>query len=379
MVPGPLPPPVERRRASTLVWWALGSLVAVLAVTLVAASLVKVPYVVISPGTAYATNDRVTIGGGQQVYPPSGTIDFVTVNEKTEVSALERFIADRDPDAVVSPAKNELGTRSPKQDAALNLLLMRSSKDSAALVALTKLGYPVTLESLGAVITDISPDSPAARAGLLPGDSIDAVDGVKVTSSQALRDDLGARHPGDGVTLRIHQAQGDPRDVAVTLAEHPQRPGAGFVGVSTQDLAIPQLPFPVAVRSDDVGGPSAGLAFTLAIIDALTPGELTGGGLVAVTGTMGPDGTVGPIGGIEQKVVTVERAHAQIFVVPADDHCGEATGSCNYTDAKRKAGDRLNVVPVATLDEALAALAQLGGNGTALGTPGAPVSVSSPS
>lgn len=381
MVPGPPPAPAGGRRRPALLWWALGSVVAVIAATLIGASLIRVDYVVVSPGKAYATNDRVSLGDGQQAYPPGGVIDFVTVSEKVEPTALEKFIADHDPDADVSPAQQQLGDRSPKQDAALNLLLMRSSKDTAAYVALTKLGYTVATETIGAVITDVSPSSPAERAGLLPGDSVTAVDGTAVAGSQALRDAIGAHKPGDQLTITIKPTQGDPRSASVVLAQKPDNAGVGFLGVGTTDLVIPKLPFAVNLRTDDVGGPSAGLAFTLAIIDLLTPGELTGGGVVAVTGTISSDGKVGAIGGIEQKVVTVERSKdkPRLFLVPADENCGQAGGSCNYTDASRKAGDKLKVVPVSTLDDALAALAQLGGNGTALGTPGAALSDSSPS
>jgi PDZ domain-containing protein len=294
---------------------------------------------------------------------------------------LDKLIADRDPDADVSPVQQQLGDRSPKQDEALNLLYMRSSKDTAAYVALTKLGYPVTTETVGAVITDISAGSPASTAGLLPGDSITAIDGTSIAGSQALRDAIGTHKPGDTVAFTVKPASGDPHSVSAVLADHPDKPGVGFLGVATQDFVIPNLPFAVNLRTDDVGGPSAGLAFTLAIIDLLTPGELTGGNVVAVTGTIGSDGKVGAIGGIEQKVVTVKHSsdHPKVFLVPADERCGQPDGSCNYTDAKRKAGSSLTVVPVATLDDALTALASLGGNGLALGQPGAALSDSSPS
>ncbi|MGI8663987.1 MAG: YlbL family protein [Acidimicrobiales bacterium] len=381
MVPGAPDASDGERPRRALLWWGIGAVVAIVASVLIAASLIKVGYVVISPGRAYPTNDRVSLGGGQQPFTPGGVIDFVTVSEKVDVTALEKVIAERDPDAQVSPAKQELGGRSPKEDAALNLLLMRSSKDTAAFVALSKIGYAVPTESLGAVVTEISPGSPASAAGLLPGDSITAIDGAAIASSQALRDAVAAHRSGDHVTFTVMQAQGDPRAVAVALADKPDSAGVGFLGVGTTDLVIPDLPFPVTLRTDDVGGPSAGLAFTLAIIDLLTPGELTGGGAVAVTGTISADGTVGPIGGIEQKVVTVERSddHPQLFLVPADNNCGQPNGSCNFSDASRKAGGKLKVVAVKTLDDALTAMAQLGGNGLALGTPGAAVSDSSPS
>jgi len=112
--------------------------------------------------------------------------------------------------------------------------------------------------------------------------------------------------------------------------------------------------FPVDVEIDtgDVGGPSAGLAFTLGILDDLTPGELTGGEAVAVTGTISPDGTVGPVGGTGQKAAAVRNAGIDTFLVPTAD----------YEDAEARAGD-VHVVPVDNVDEALAALADLGGNG----------------
>jgi PDZ domain-containing protein len=112
--------------------------------------------------------------------------------------------------------------------------------------------------------------------------------------------------------------------------------------------------FPVDVEIDtgDVGGPSAGLAFTLAIIDDLTPGELTGGSDIAVTGTISGDGTVGPVGGTGQKAAAVRDAGIRLFLVPRDD----------YQAAVDHAGDDLDVVAVDTLDDALAALEERGGN-----------------
>jgi PDZ domain-containing protein len=113
-----------------------------------------------------------------------------------------------------------------------------------------------------------------------------------------------------------------------------------------------EFPIDVEIDTGDVGGPSAGLAFTLALIDDLTPGDLTGGADVAVTGTIAGDGTVGPVGGTGQKAAAVREEGMELFLVPSAD----------YQDAVDRAGDDLEVVAVDTVDEALAALGEQGGN-----------------
>jgi Lon-like protease len=107
----------------------------------------------------------------------------------------------------------------------------------------------------------------------------------------------------------------------------------------------------VSFDTGDVGGPSAGLAFTLALIDVLTPGELTGGERVAVTGAIGADGTVIPVGGTAQKAAAVRRAGIGVFLVPAED----------YADALQTAGD-VEVIEVTSVDGALRELVRLGGD-----------------
>ena len=125
------------------------------------------------------------------------------------------------------------------------------------------------------------------------------------------------------------------------------------MGVQVEPIAMDFVfPFEVTIDTGDVGGPSAGLAFTLALIDDLTPGDLTGGADVAVTGTIQPDGSVGPIGGAGQKAAAVRRDGLDLFLVPSDD----------YEDAVEHAGDDLEVVAVDTIDEALDALGDHGGN-----------------
>ena len=182
--------------------------------------------------------------------------------------------------------------------------------------------------------------------------------------SVELSDDLAAavrdRSPGAAVTLSVEDGEGTERDVSVTLAASEQDEDQAFLGVQmeTRDLAF-ELPFAIEIESGSVGGPSAGLAFALAVLDILTPGELTGGEPVAVTGTINAAGQVGPVGGTAQKAVAVRRAGIEVFLVPSSE----------YEQARAAVGDDIRVEPIDDLDQALAVLAELGGNALALEAP----------
>ena len=137
----------------------------------------------------------------------------------------------------------------------------------------------------------------------------------------------------------------------------PDDPERAIIGIEPEDRIVGfDLPIDVTIDSGTVGGPSAGLAFTLAVLDVLTPGELTGGRRVAVTGTMAIDGTVGPVGGGAQKAIAVREADYEAFLVPSDE----------VDEVREAVGDDLEVIAVDTLAEALAALDSLGGNAGSL-------------
>jgi PDZ domain-containing protein len=165
---------------------------------------------------------------------------------------------------------------------------------------------------------------------------------------------LQSTKPGQSVTLSVENDKGESRSETVVLGTRTDDKPWGFLGVSLSDRVTvrDELPVKLTIDSGHVGGDSAGLAFTLSIIDDLTPGELTGGHRVAVTGTIALDGTVGAIGGVKQKVVAARRAHAELMLVPVD----------NLAEAQAKAGDSIKVVAVKNLDEALTILGNLGGN-----------------
>ena len=141
--------------------------------------------------------------------------------------------------------------------------------------------------------------------------------------------------------------EGAELELAVELAERDDEPGVPMIGVLLGELTEP--PFPIEIKAGDIGGPSAGMMHTLAIIDALTEGELTDGRVIAGTGTIRMDRTIGAIGGIRQKVVAAEAAGATHILVPEG----------NYEKALTAERDDIEIVPVATLDDALTFLDEL--------------------
>ena len=352
--PSPEPQPAPRRGWWRRWWWAiaLATVTSVIAAVVVGAMVIKVPYVIESPGSLYQTTDRVSIAGTTP-YPTEDKIELVTVSVDNRVTALEKFFADHNGDDVVVPAKEVLGTQTPAQNDELNRLLMTQSKDDAVLVALQKLGYDVHPTSTGAIVQE-TVQGGAADGKIRVAETIVSIDGKPISSRDDLTNALGTYKPGDTITIGLEATDGTTRTISIPLGENPQKPGGAFLGVSiTSRLVYPDLPVKVTVNSGDIGGPSAGLAFTLGILDLMTPGDLTGGHEVAVTGTVDSTGAVGPIGGIETKVVAVARGHVKYFLVPAD----------NADAARAKAPKDLQIVPVHTLDEALSFLATIGGSG----------------
>jgi PDZ domain-containing protein len=335
-------------------WWVItiGTVMTLLVTALVVTMLIHVPYVIESPGSAEPVEQLITVPPSR-AYPTPDRINLVTVTVNTSVTVFDKWRAQHSSDQTIVPAQQVLGTQTPQENDRLNQVLMRQSKDAAVLTALDKLGYNVTPTQTGALIETIDHGTPADGV-VQVGDTIVAVDGQPINSRDQLVQVLGAHKPGDQVRLTVEDPNGNRRDATVTLGSHPDRPGTGFLGVGADDrLSYPSLPFDVSIDSQQIGGPSAGLAFTLGILDELTPGDLTGDKDVAATGTISPDGTVGEIGGVEQKVTAVHRAHIPYFLVPAGD----------APAAQKSAPSDVKIVPVHTLDDALAFLKTLGGSG----------------
>jgi PDZ domain-containing protein len=241
-----------------------------------------------------------------------------------------------------------------------NRRLIDESKPVAAVVGLRAAGYDARIEGQGARVESVLPNTPAA-GNLDTGDVITAVDDQLVGTTTDLID--AVRRHSVGETLAVSYVRdGRPRSELLATAASPTDPNQPLIGVtiSTYGFGV-LLPFPIDIDTGDVGGSSAGLMLALGVLDAVTPGDLTRGHFVAGTGTIGVDGTVGPVSGAAEKVVAAERNGAEIFLVPRD----------NYADALRWRTS-VTVVPVDHFEDAVTYLCQLEPGPGADVTPPAP-------
>jgi len=333
----------------------------------------------LTPAAAQPVDDRIVFGDlGDQAeqFAPVGDIYFVTVTEP-EQSVLS-WLAGRDEPAIQFRTRLEkFGVQTPQQRRRFALESMRTSEQEAQYVALQRLGYDVSIEAGDVLIeamvcleadegdTECVRWSPSDDV-LDPGDRIIEVDDEPVSVVGDLTRILSGKDPGDVVSMRIDRPEEGELVVTVELSEAPSEPGRTIVGFYPFDTSSVSLPFELDIDTGSIGGPSAGLAFTLTLIDELTEGELTGGGRVAVTGTIDLDGSVGPIGGLRQKASAVTQVGVELFIVPGlSEGASEAQSEAfeaNIAAAQAAGGDGLEIVPVLTLEEALEALEARGGD-----------------
>jgi PDZ domain-containing protein len=326
----------------------LAGLLLAIGVAVAIAWPIKVPYYTLSPGPLYDTSDFVFVVGEEAQYEIDGELFFLTVS-LSEANLFEYVAGEFNPKVEVAPRENFRPPGvSPEDLRRENLARMEQSKTDATFVALTKLGYEPTYTGTGALVIETVPDS-AAEGVLFTDDVIVAIDGTPVAFRSEVVDRLAGMDVGDQVTLTIERVVDGSDDVEVldvdiVLGVHTDDPDRPMVGVLLDNNA-PIIDFPVDVETDtqNIGGPSAGMMFTLEIMNQLTEQDLTDGQRIAGTGTIARDGTVGGIGGVQQKVYGAIDAGAVVVLVPAS----------NYEDALEAAGDKIVVVRVETIDDAL--------------------------
>ncbi|MFS0893251.1 PDZ domain-containing protein [Microbacterium sp. 179-I 3D3 NHS] len=330
-------------------------------VALVALTFLPTPYVIQRPGPVYDTLGTATGADGEKVplisvegaptYETSGTLDLTTVqvvgNRERTPSWFELALAWTDSSRAVVPLDSVFpeGVTTEQRDER-NAMLMVDSQHEATAAALNELGYDTGAE---VVVQEAVADAPAD--GLLePEDVITAIDGAPVTSATQLREaiqDAG----GDPVVLTVLRGD-EEQSVEVTPEKHTEG------GTTTWLIGITlrtdyDFEIDVTLQLDNVGGPSAGMMFALGIIDTLTEGDLNGGRNIAGTGTIDAAGTVGPIGGIRQKLYGARDAGADFFLAPASN-CDEVVGHVP---------DGLQVIRTSSLEESLDALEVIANGG----------------
>jgi PDZ domain-containing protein len=355
--PNPAGTPPRRRRR----WWLWGLGSAVLVGAVLAAFFVPTSRVLLEPGSVRPTESRISVGGAK-AYDDRSDVLFTTVYvDRATLFGLARSYLD---DAIEVHSQEEIyGREGRDASQKVNQQEMDLSKLVATREALKYLGYDAKFTADGALVTEVVPGT-AADGHLRPGDVIVAVDGTPIALPSDLHAALAPHAPGQGVTVTVKRA-GEPAgesaasgpksgevDVALALGPAADDPARAVLGVSVQpESPRVDAPVMVAIDSGTVTGPSAGLAWSLGIIDRLTPGALAGRGDIAVTGEIKDDGSVGVIGGIVQKVATVKRSGVKKFLYPA------ATPKQEQDQMRRIAGDELELVPVATLADAVHYLA----------------------
>ena len=343
--------------------------VVVIVVALAAASRITLNYYVLSPGDAQPVGPLIKVPAGR-AHRSHGSV-LLTDVFLAQVTALS-YIPDllSGDDQVVSADELVPSGVPTSELTAQGYLEMVQAKAAAKTAAFRRLGYSVPEHDAGVVVEAVSSGTPAYGV-VRVGQVITGVDGVSTPTVCAFIGQLSAFGPGQRVTLSIDQNRfsangtlimGSAATKGLPLPPRPAgtsadsgcpgvRPSKGFLGVTVQTQQAFTYPFAVSINTADIGGPSAGLAMTLGLIDTLSSGHLTGDRIVAATGTIDPLGNVGDVGGVPQKTLAVERAGATVFLVPPPE----------LAAARSKATSSLHVYAVSTLAQALSVLEKLGG------------------
>jgi Lon-like protease len=298
------------------------------------------------PDRAHPVSALVSVPRDRLKSSGSGGIYFVDVIVR-KATMFERLFPGVHDGATLYPDTSILpcGTSAAQQQQADREEMTRSQQIAAA-VALQALGYHVRSSSSGVLIDAVSCKSPALGK-VQATDTLVGIDGKPVRTNRELFAAMQKHRPGDVVRLAVRDANGQ-RTVKVKTIADPRNKQRALIGISIEQAYRTKLPFPIKIDAHGVGGPSAGLAFALDLMEKLGR-NVDRGYRIAATGQLDPDGTVEPIGGVKQKTIGARRAHVDVFLVPAGENAREA----------RRYAHGLRIIPVESFRQALRALATL--------------------
>jgi PDZ domain-containing protein len=320
---------------------------------------IAVPYVALGPGVTYDTLDAVqgtemiSFTGKDvpksvtETFPQPGHLNMTTISVADGLPLFALLGLWGTGDHAVVPREDEFPPdQSVEQVNQRNAEMFAESQSAAEISALQYLKYPDVV-----YVGDIVDASPSTGK-LETRDQLTAINGRKVTDAASVQSAMAGTKPGQLVTIVVLR-NGSSVTRQITLGSNPDHPERGFLGITPQQR--PLAPFEVHITLDRIGGPSAGLMFTLGIIDKLTDGDLSSGHFIAGTGEIQPQAdptkspVVGPIGGILMKMIGAKDKGATVFLVPA----------ANCEEAVTRIPQGLRLVKVGTLDDAMTALKQL--------------------
>ncbi|ALC05244.1 hypothetical protein CDES_03960 [Corynebacterium deserti GIMN1.010] len=336
------------RRIKTLAW---GAVPLVLLASLVSIDRIpgtninlSVPYAAEGPGPTINTlgevdgQDVVSISGAD-LDDTEGNLNMTTVSVRTGMTLSQVLARWLFTDDTIVPIEQIFPSgQSSEEVEESNRTAFISSESSATIAAMNYLGMPVMVE-----VADVVEDS-AAFGHFEAGDHLISIDGTPITTPGEAQEIVRSKSPGNDVTIVFERADAQSQ-ATITLGEHPDDPSVPLLGISM--TSVPTSGIDVDYNLEDIGGPSAGMMFSLAVVDKLSPGALNGGKFVAGTGTIAEDGSVGPIGGIAHKVRAAEDAGAEVFLAPADN-CAEAMSA---------KPENMTVLKVDTLSQAIEQMA----------------------
>ncbi|RKD24162.1 hypothetical protein BEP19_07075 [Ammoniphilus oxalaticus] len=319
----------------------------------------KVPYYIYQPGSALPLAPIIQVEDGYA--EEQGTFRLTTIRTgPTNVAGA--LWASLDANAELVKAEHVHSPHeSNEQYLQRQLAVMKASQDTAKIVAFQKAGFDIKLKNSGAIIMQIIPGYPAEKV-LQVGDVIFRVDDVQIETAEDLMDALKGRQVNEETLIHFAR-DGKPQAAKLTLTSLPalpgeeSKPGIGIASPITKRVF--ELPKNVEIKSAEIGGPSAGLMFTLEMMNQLLPGDLTKGYDIAGTGTINEDGSIGRIGGIEYKVVAAAREQTEIFFAPAEK---DEKGVSNYDQAIKKAKSqnlKMKIIAVREIDDVLDYLKKL--------------------
>jgi PDZ domain-containing protein len=306
---------------------------------------VPLPYYSIAPGPARDIRPLIAVDGAP-TYDSSGRFVMTTI-EAAPLTAIGVVFAWIDPDrAVVDESVLYPPGLSAEEEERLAISDMDTSKINATYVVLEELtDYPREHRD-GALISVVEPGCPA-DGELYPGDVITSIDGQRIDGLGDANRAFADAGPREPIAFEVTPLGTETSERVRFVRSGCGPDGELLVGI----VMVPTFPIDVTIASGDVGGPSAGLMFAVTLYDLLTPGDLAAGRTIAGTGTIQADGSVGPIGGIEEKVVAARRAEADVLFVPAG----------NIADARRTDAEGVALVEVETFEDAIGYLLETGG------------------
>lgn len=325
----------------------------VIAFILIGGMFYSLPYYVTKPGMAKELEPIIKVENG---YREKGSFMLTTVRmgRANIYSYLEAKVKKYEE---IYPVDEILGKKETEEEYnAQQLYFMAASKLNAIDVAYRKAGLPVHYKYKGIYVVSVVPGMPA-DGRLKAGDRIFKVDGHQFSNSEQFIDYVGKKKSGDQVSLTyLRNKKTNSQKITIQpFKGQPQKVGIGISLADDKEIVVDPK---VTVKTDEIGGPSAGLMFSLEIYNQLTKEDITKGYHIAGTGTIDTDGTVGPIGGIEQKINAADKAGAEIFFAPNEKGAKDS----NYRAAVKTAkdiGTKMKIVPVDSFDDAVRYLQKL--------------------